>query len=59
MLPQRVVHPQTGARYVPGGGRGVIPLGLAKAKLEGVIPRLYSITVLCKRPCDWGRAVQG
>ena len=46
VVPQRVVHPQTGARYVPEGERGVIPLGSASAELEGVIPRFYFITVL-------------
>ena len=39
-MPQRVVHPQTGARYVSEGGRGVIPA----AQAVGVIPRLYFIS---------------
>ena len=39
-VPQRVVHPQTGARYVSEGGRGVIPA----AQAVGVIPRLYFIS---------------
>ena len=33
------MHPQTGARYVPEGGRGVIPA----ARAVGPIPRLYFI----------------
>lgn len=40
---QRVVHPQTGARYVSEGGRGVIPA----ARAAGVIPRLYFIRPGC------------
>lgn len=68
-VPQRVVRPQTGARYVSEGGRGVIPT----AQAVGVILRLYFIRpgrdsgfrhggaecVAVSRPCDWGRAGQG
>ena len=42
-VPQRVVHPQTGARYVSEGGRGVIPA----AQSVGVIPRLYFMRPGC------------
>ena len=39
LVPQRVVPPQTGARYVSEGGAGVIPNSL----LFGVIPAFYFI----------------
>lgn len=43
LVPQRAVHPQTGARCVPEGGWGVIPSMPASAGIEGVIPHPYFI----------------